>query len=157
MSRRLRAVGASDLAALARLHGLCFPEDRWDEKALAELLAMNGASGHLIEDGAAILGFILDIMLIGEAEVLTLAVAPKARRQGVARLLLEDLFRRARRGGAGNVGLEVAADNTAARRLYQSCGFLQTGRRSGYYRRGVQLVDALLFRRALANGPFPAT
>ncbi len=157
MSRRLRVVAASDLAALALIHGLCFPEDRWDEQALAELLAMTGASGHLIEDGAVILGFILDIMLIGEAEVLTLAVAPQARRQGVARLLLEDLFRRARRGGAGNVGLEVAADNAAARRLYQSCGFLQTGRRSGYYRRGAQLVDALLFRRALANGPFTAT
>jgi len=157
MSRRLRAACAADLAALALVHGLCFPEDRWDERALAELLAMKGASGHLIENDRGILGFIVDLMLIGEAEVLTLAVAPAARRQGVARQLLEDLFGRARRGGAGNIGLEVAADNAGARQLYQSCGFLQIGRRSGYYRRGAHVIDALLFRRALANGPFTPT
>jgi ribosomal-protein-alanine N-acetyltransferase len=157
MTRRLRAIAADDLATLAHLHGLCFPEDHWDEKALAELLRMSGASGHLVADDTLICGFILDVMMIGEAEVLTLAVAPKARRQGIARLLLEDLFLRARQGGAGNIGLEVAADNAAARRLYQSCGFLQTGRRRGYYRRRGGLVDALLFRRALANGPLTAT
>lgn len=154
MMTRLRPVDLADLRPLARLHAQCFPEDSWDEKALSELLGMAGASGHLIEDigdseKTVLLGFILDLVVAGDAEVLTLAVAPSARRQGIARALIEDLFERARRAGARGIGLEVASDNQAARRLYERCGFAQTGRRRGYYRRGAASVDALLFRRTL--------
>lgn len=151
MSPRLRPVEAADLPALARLHALCFPEEHWDEKALGELLAMAGASGHLIEDprDRRLQGFILDLILAADGEILTLAVAPERRRQGVARALLADLFQRARRSGARGIGLEVAADNPAARRLYESCGFAQSGQRRGYYRRGAQTIDALLLRRTL--------
>lgn len=151
MMRRPRPVELADLLPLARLHAQCFPEDSWDEKALSELLGMAGASGHLIEDSARglLLGFILDLVVAGDAEVLTLAVAPAARRQGIARVLIDDLIERARRAGARGIGLEVASDNEAARRLYERCGFAQTGRRRGYYRRGAASVDALLFRRTL--------
>jgi ribosomal-protein-alanine N-acetyltransferase len=153
MTRRLRSVAPEDLASLARLHAQCFPEDRWDARALAELLAMKGASGHFCEDPATRLpqGLILDLVLAGDAEILTLCVAPAVRRQGIARLLLDDLFRRATRLGAQSVSLEVAADNQAARRLYESCGFASAGLRSGYYQRGRTTVDALLFRRTLAH------
>ena len=151
MSRRLRPVAGGDLPALARLHAICFPDDRWNEKALAELLTMAGASGHVVEDEeeGRPLGFILDLIIANDAEILTLAVAPACRRQGVGRALLADLFERAWRCGARSVGLEVAADNMAARLLYESCGFAPGGRRRGYYRRGAASVDALLFRRAL--------
>lgn len=151
MTRRLRQVEEADLPALARLHALCFPDDRWSEKALAELLAMAGASGHLVEDveEARPVGFILDLIIAADAEILTLAVAPACRRQGIGRALLADLFERAWRSGARTVGLEVAADNEPARLLYESCGFSRGGRRRGYYRRGGTSIDALLFRRAL--------
>ena len=151
MTRRLRPIDAIDLSGLARLHGQCFPDDRWDAAALAELLAMRGASGHLIEETADLqpLGLILDIILAEHAEVLTLGVAPAARRSGIARAMLDDLFRRARLAGARSIGLEVAADNLAARRLYEGCGFAQTGQRPGYYRRPGATVDALVFRHTL--------
>ncbi|HZB93594.1 MAG TPA: GNAT family N-acetyltransferase [Stellaceae bacterium] len=151
MTRRLRPIETADLPALARLHALCFPEDRWDEKALSDLLSMSGASGHLVEEAeeGRPLGFILDLILAAEAEVLTLAVAPSCRRQGLGRALLADLFERAWRGGARSIGLEVAADNAAARQLYESCGFAPSGRRRAYYRRRGASIDALLFRRAL--------
>jgi len=153
LNRRLRPIAPSDLAALAQIHALCFPEDRWDEKALAELLAMAGASGHLIEEveESRPVGFIIDLILAADAEILTLAVGPAFRRQGVARALIADLFERAHQSGARGIGLEVAADNPAARRLYESCGFAQSGRRRGYYRRGKDSVDALLFRHALLS------
>ncbi|HJT07568.1 MAG TPA: GNAT family N-acetyltransferase, partial [Stellaceae bacterium] len=95
------------------------------------------------------LGLILDLILAEHAEILTLGVAPAARRSGVARAMLNDLFRRARLAGARSVGLEAAADNLAARRLYETCGFSQTGQRPGYYRRAGATVDALVFRRTL--------
>jgi len=151
VSRHLRPVEAADLPAMAQLHALCFPEEGWDVKALGELLAMAGASGHLIEDTAEgrMQGFILDLILAADAEILTLAVAPERRRQGIARALLADLFERARRVGARGIGLEVAADNPAARQLYESCGFGRSGQRRGYYRRGAAAIDAVLLRRAL--------
>jgi [ribosomal protein S18]-alanine N-acetyltransferase len=152
MTRRLRSVQPEDLSRLARLHAQCFPEERWDARALAELLAMKGASGRLLEEGPAKLpqGLILDLFQAEDAEILTLCVAPVARRQGLARLLLDDLFRRAMKLGARSVSLEVAADNHAARRLYEAMGFAPAGHRSGYYRRGRTTIDALVFRRPLA-------
>jgi ribosomal-protein-alanine N-acetyltransferase len=153
MTRHLRAVAARDLARLAALHAECFPEDRWDECALMELLAMPGASGHVIADAEEDrpLGFIVALIIAGEAEILTLCTAPAARRQGVARALLDDLFVRAIAADARSVGLEVAADNLSARLLYEHCGFAQSGRRRGYYRRGTAAIDALLFRRVLLH------
>jgi [ribosomal protein S18]-alanine N-acetyltransferase len=151
VTRRLRHIEATDLPALARLHALCFPDESWSEKALAELLAMTGASGHLVEDveEARPLGFVLDLILAVDSEILTLAVTPACRRQGIGRALLADLFERAWRSGARAIGLEVAADNEPARLLYESCGFFPSGRRRGYYRRGNTSIDALLFRRML--------
>lgn len=151
MTRRLRPIDAVDLSGLARLHAQCFPDDRWDAAALAELLAMRGASGHLLEElgEGQPLGLILDLIIAEHAEILTLGVAPTARRQGIARAMLDDLFRRARLAGARSVGLEAAADNLPARRLYEACGFTQTGKRPGYYRRPGAIVDALVFRRTL--------
>jgi ribosomal-protein-alanine N-acetyltransferase len=151
MSRRLRPVEAGDLPALAQLHAQSFPEEHWDVAALGDLLSMAGASGHLVETAGKgrIEGFILDLILAGDAEILTLAVAPESRRQGIARQLLADLVERARRAGARSIGLEVAADNPAARQLYESCGFAPSGQRRGYYRRGAATIDALLFRRLL--------
>jgi ribosomal-protein-alanine N-acetyltransferase len=152
VTRRLRSVLTEDLNRLARLHAQCFPEERWDARALAELLAMKGTSGHLLEDGPSAVpqGLILDLFQAEGAEILTLCVAPAARRQGIARLLLEDLFRRALLLGARSISLEVAADNQPARQLYEAIGFTPAGHRSGYYRRGRSTVDALLFRRSLA-------
>lgn len=151
MSRRIRRVAPDDLPALARVHAQSFPEEHWDVQAIGELMGMAGASGHLVEEAETgrVEGFILDLILAGEAEILTLAVAPERRRQGVARLLLADLIERARHAGARGIGLEVAADNPAARQLYESCGFAPGGRRRGYYRRGGTTIDALLFRRLL--------
>lgn len=151
MTRRLRPIEAADLGGLARLHAQCFPDDAWDAPALAELLAMKGASGHLVEEGGGDgpLGLILDLIVADHGEILTLGVAPAARRQGIARMLLDDLFRRARRAGARSIGLEVAADNAPARRLYEASGFTPTGRRPGYYRRLGATVDALVFRLTL--------
>lgn len=45
--------------------------------------------------------------------------------------------------------LEVAADNDAARALYAKLGFVEAGRRHGYYGDG---ADALVLRHSLPFG-----
>lgn len=64
-----------------------------------------------------------------ESELLNLAVDPEHRRKGVATALLRDFRRR----HPASVFLEVRESNTAARMFYKSLGFLELGKRQGYY------------------------
>lgn len=135
-------------AALARLHALCFTYPRpWSEPEFASLLAGTGA--FLVSDPQ---GFALGRAIAGEAELLTIAVAPCARRQGLGRQLLDQFLDAARHHGSAIVFLEVAADNTPALTLYRHAGFAECGRRSGYYAGpGARKTDALVLSRAVGD------
>jgi ribosomal-protein-alanine N-acetyltransferase len=116
-----------DIEALARLHADCFAES-WSAASLRDLLAGPGVFAFALPDG-----FILARAAGGEAEILTLAVAPPARRQGIARLLVRAAAAHAAGLGAGILFLEVATDNQAAIGLYGGLGFVPAGRRKAYY------------------------
>jgi ribosomal-protein-alanine N-acetyltransferase len=92
-------------------------------------------------------GMILIRVTEDEAEVLTLAVAPEARRQGVAGALLAAAMAAARAQAARTMVLEVAIGNAAARALYERAGFVEAGRRPRYYADG---GDALILRARLS-------
>ncbi|MGY2794568.1 [ribosomal protein S18]-alanine N-acetyltransferase [Thermostichus sp. MS-CIW-36] len=68
-----------------------------------------------------------------EAHIISLAVDPEHRRQGLGRRILEELLNQARAAGCRWATLEVKASNQAAIRLYESAGFQRLGRRKGYY------------------------
>lgn len=130
-------------AALAAIHAAAFPpRERWGADAMALQLGLPGAFGLIDARG----GLVLARVAADEAEILTLAVLPAARRQGIARALLAAAAGRAAAGGAVSLFLEVSAANLAARRLYAGCGFAPVGRRARYYPDG---ADALIMRRAL--------
>jgi [ribosomal protein S18]-alanine N-acetyltransferase len=151
MSEELRLLTRSELGAVAKLHAECFPADPWTVRDFLELLAIRGASGHLaILAEAGIGGFILDLIGPDDAEILTLGVAPDARRRGLARALIEDLGKRAHQRGARRLLLEVVADNRPAISLYGSIGFVLLGERPGYYRLPSGKADALIFGLSLA-------
>lgn len=136
MSLVLRPVRGSDLARLAVLHAACFPDDAWNSAAIATVLAMPGTDGRMCcDDDGAPCGLLLEQCFGPEGEILTLGVAPDARRRGVARSLIADLIDRARSGAVERLLLEVAADNVAALSLYASIGFARQGLRRHYYRR----------------------
>jgi ribosomal-protein-alanine N-acetyltransferase len=139
----LRIATAADAARLAALHAEAFDEP-WGADAFATLLSGPGGYG-LLADG----GFILCRAIAGEAEILTLAVTPHARRQGLGRTLVEAAAIMAAQGGAGTFFLEVASDNAAAISLYRAAGFERAGARTGYYQRPDGAVDALVMRRTL--------
>ena len=71
--------------------------------------------------------------IAGEAEILTLAVAPEARRQGIARKLMAGFSTEAIKNGAITAFLEVADTNSAAISLYLSNGYVISGRRRRYF------------------------
>ena len=80
------------------------------------------------------LGYVLGWWLVDELEVHAVGVLPDARRRGVARRLLEHAIATSAAGGGRRLLLEVARGNTAARRLYDSLGFVVFNVRPGYYR-----------------------
>lgn len=99
-------------------------------------------------------GLLLGRAVAGEAELLTIAVAPEARRRGLGRKLVSRFVYQAQLRGAERAFLEVAADNPAAIALYESAGFAPAGRRKGYYLTPDGLrVDALVLARELAAAP----
>jgi len=118
------AAGTHELAAL---HAACFP-DPWDAAAIAKLLGTPGTFAFHNKDG-----FVLARTAAGEAEILTLAVAPSARGQGLGRALLQAAINRARESGAETMFLEVGAENPHALALYAGLGFAKVGTRKGYY------------------------
>ena len=69
----------------------------------------------------------------GDADILTLAVSPAARRQGWGAALLQHLIEVAHQWRCRSLMLEVAADNAAAQSLYRSFGFEELARRRHYY------------------------
>jgi ribosomal-protein-alanine N-acetyltransferase len=126
--------------ALAVLHAACFP-DPWDAAAISDLLVAPDAFAYAHDDG-----FVLARAAGGEAEILTLAVVPAARGQGLGRRLLQAALIRAQELGAQTMFLEVGVENPHALALYARLGFTRVGMRKGYYAgRG----DALVLRLPL--------
>ena len=142
--------------AMAQAHAQSF-ETGWSAADIAACLAAPGGYGVVAaadDDPSAVDGFLLARSIVGEAEILTLAVSPQHRRRGVARALLEAGAGISAELGAAAMFLEVASDNAAALALYEQAGFQRAGLRKRYYLRpGRPPGDALVLRRNLAMRP----
>jgi ribosomal-protein-alanine N-acetyltransferase len=139
----IKTVGPFDLGRLARLHQSCF-DDAWSRADLAHLLSLPGGFGILARlfegslsgiDGMRGVGFALCRVIRDEGELLSIGVGPSYRRRQIGAVLLRDCMERCRHVGATSVFLEVAADNHSAQSLYRSFGFIEVGKREGYYQR----------------------
>lgn len=125
---------------MARLHAACFTlPPPWSAQELEA--TREGRFSFTLERPG---GFLMAQVVAGEAELLTLAVDPSARRQGIGRSLVQGFLDEARARGADLAVLEVAESNEAARALYAGMGFVETGRRRGYYRSAGRVEDAIL-------------
>jgi len=134
-----------DAAAIAVIHAASFRRG-WSEDEIQRLLIDRAVAAHRVAIGRQLIGFILSRVAAGEAEILSVAIAPAWRGRGLARLLLDLHLRRLAGLGARTVFLEVDQENDAALRLYEGAGFHEVARRQGYYEGG---SAALVLRRDL--------
>jgi ribosomal-protein-alanine N-acetyltransferase len=119
---------------MAAIHALAFDRP-WSAPEIAQMLASPGVLGFLChQEGPA--GLLILRLAAGEAEILTIGVAPRARRRGIGRELMITAVGAARGLGAEAVFLEVEDGNAAAIGLYGALGFGAVGLRRGYYDRG---------------------
>lgn len=133
-------------AEMALIHAAAFTQSRpWSEQEIRDLL-----SSPLTFATTAPHGFALIRVIADEAELLTIAVHPDHQRKGMSRTLMANWQAEATTRGATSAFLEVAADNTPARMLYDLCGYRPTGTRRGYYaRKDGPAVDAIVMSRDL--------
>ena len=136
----------SDAAAIAGIHGVSFQRG-WGEDEIYSLLIEKNVVAHRAISGRKVVGFILSRLAAGEAEILSVAIAPAWRGRKLARPLLDLHLRRLAGLGTRTVFLEVGEQNTPATRLYRRAGFHEVGKRQGYYEGG---ATALVMRRDIA-------
>ena len=131
----------------AALHARAFEGQgrAWSATEIRDLLDNPHVFATVADQGFAVTRVIAD-----EAELLTIATDPAARRQGVARDLLSRLEDEARTRGALRLILEVADDNVPARALYYLAGYSELAQRTNYYEKpdGTR-TDALILQKQL--------
>lgn len=177
---RLRPLRADDLGAIAGLENAVFGGEAWSQGMLARELAAaqapqpdrayvvveedraagtdgrGPASSAPPEPGPALILGYAGLWFgdgRGDADLLTIATAPSARRRGVGAAMLDHLLDVARWAGCRSVLLEVRASNEDAQAMYKRFGFEAIGVRRRYYLAPVE--DAVVMRRHLPGARPP--
>ncbi len=120
----------------------CFSVPWTHEQLMAQLsdfmhifLAAEDENGRAV--GYAGLMYVLD-----EGYISNVAVSPDRRREGIADMLLTELYERAKAKKLSFLTLEVRESNIPAQSLYKKHGYTEVGRRKAYYSRPKE--DAVL-------------
>lgn len=144
---RVRRAERHDLDAIMALETSVFVSDAWSPETMASEL-VNSTSYYLVAvDGAGrVVAYAGMLAPVGspDSDIQTIAVAPDARRRGIARDLMGRMLAEAVDRGARETFLEVRVDNPGAQTLYESLGFEGIATRPRYYM--PEGVDALVMR-----------
>ena len=141
---RIVEMGDAHVAEVARLETVCF-SDPWSERSMASELS-NPLSYWLVAlDGDRVAGYVGSQSVLGESDMMNVAVDPDYRRQGIAEQLVTELIAALKDRGNYQLTLEVRASNTPAQKLYEKLGFVTVGKRPRYYQNPKE--DALILRK----------
>jgi ribosomal-protein-alanine N-acetyltransferase len=157
----VRLATSQDLPHILDMERQCSTAAHWTEQRYRSLFEQaSGPVGWLVlvaegltitdsgNKSTGVLGFLIARHSPFEWDLENLVVAPRARRKGIATLLLSVLLEHAQ---GQPVFLEVRESNTVARTLYEKAGFQQSGRRKSYYSNPVE--DAILYSRRTLPAP----
>ena len=129
---------------IAALEKICFSQP-WSEQSIASELTNPLSVWLVAEIDGALVGYIGSQSVLGESDVMNVAVSPDYRRQGIAETLVLTLVEELKKQGNHCLSLEVRLSNAPARSLYEKLGFAEVGRRPNYYRNPKE--DALILRK----------
>ena len=132
------------VSQVAQLEKLCF-SDPWSENSVASELNNPLAFWLVALEGDRVAGYVGSQSVMGESDMMNVAVHPDFRRQGIGRCLIEELILQLKNRDCYSLTLEVRASNAPAIALYEALGFAEAGRRRNYYRNPKE--DALILRK----------
>ena len=141
---RIVKMESSHVSQVAELEALCF-SDPWSETSVASELT-NPLSFWLVSlEDDRLTGYVGSQTVVGETDMMNIAVHPDFRRRGIAEALVIALVEELKKLESHCLTLEVRASNEPAQKLYEKLGFSQIGRRPKYYRNPRE--DALILRK----------
>ncbi|USD38230.1 MULTISPECIES: ribosomal protein S18-alanine N-acetyltransferase [Ferrimonas] len=104
----------------------------WSQATLASCLG-SSYQGEALQVDGKLAGYYITHTVVGEATLMNICLIPGLRGQGLGRRLLQRGLDELNRQQAECCFLEVRANNESALALYRNIGFVQLGRRKGYY------------------------
>jgi len=123
--------------------------DPWSENSIASELKNPLSLWLVAADNGTVVGYVGSQSVMGEADMMNIAVSANYRRQGIAQELVQALVTALAEKQVSCLTLEVRASNEPAKALYEKLGFSQIGRRPNYYRNPRE--DALILRKEWLN------
>ena len=137
-------MNSDHVSQVAQLEKECF-HDPWSENSIASELNNPLSLWLVAVDGQQVAGYVGSQSVMGEADMMNIAVSTQYRRMGIAQELVERLVKLLQEKDVYSLTLEVRASNEPAKALYSKLGFEQVGRRPNYYRNPKE--DALILRK----------
>jgi len=141
----VRRLKAADLDRIQEIEDTCFGREAYDRNLFAEFFHTCGDLFLAVEGGSGLCGYMITCVRGERAELVSVAVLPRARRSGAASALLETTLRRLRRRKVARIRLMVRIGNPA-RSFYERYGFRKVRTVKGYYEDG---SDGILMARAV--------
>ena len=155
MEPAVRPMRQSDLPGVMEIDAASLPRP-WSAVVWREELQSPFSRYLVIEEEGGISGQIGVKRIADELHIMTIAVYSEHRHRGHARRLVQAAL--SEHPDANLVYLEVRPENAAARALYESLGFFETGIRPRYYGDEDALLmtlDLRAYRKTFAAGPAP--
>ena len=134
MSDRTRALHPDDLLQVAELEN-AVQLDPWTRAQVLEIAPMIQTGeylGAVVEQTGQVQGYVIARTMLDECEILSVGVAHASQGQGLGKQVLQQLFSQFP-AQTSTVHLEVRVSNLPALKLYEALGFIEVGRRKGYY------------------------
>lgn len=128
----IRTMQKGDVAAVAALEAQIFPMP-WSTAGFADTLPREDIIFLVAYEQDELLGYVGIYCTLDEGEITNVAVAPAARRRGIARALLTELKQQLACRNVARIVLEVRVSNEPAIRLYEQMGFSVLGVRKNFY------------------------
>ena len=149
MSVVLRKMTFDDLEQVAAIDQLSFSLP-WPARSFQFELTDNPASRCWVAElDGRVVGMVVAWLIVDEIHIATIAIHPDFRKQGLGEKLLSHTLQSAKTEGAVSSFLEVREGNDAAIKMYRKFGYMESGRREGYYKDNGE--DAILMTLAPLN------
>lgn len=136
-----------DFKQFLNLQNTAFPENPWSEQSAKHFCSGKFSQCLFDFQDDHLRGYLITQTLFEEAEIISVATAPRNRGAGIARHLLETFLEQFQKNEGERILLEVAETNLPARALYQSLGFETISVRKGYYLLKGERINALQMAR----------
>ena len=145
----IREATENDLDGIFNIENSSFTVP-WSREMIEDTFYNNYTKVFAADDGEELVGYASVGLMTPDAELLSIAVDPKRRREGIGEMLFDSILAYLDKKDVSDLFLEVRESNEAAIELYLKKGFEVIGRRKQYYQRPVE--DAVLMHYKNESG-----